>query len=113
VEGAKEELAYGHLFMPGKPSTVEAISRAVMGTWGLVQSNHWQVKRRSQEVAYPWARERIDFEKPLNAQQNIMGTVYIGEYQGKAFRVTEHFPADSGDGFALRASLILKHLQLR
>jgi len=42
-----------------------------------------------------------------------MGTVYIGESQGKAFRVTEHFPADFGDGFAPRASLILKHLQLR
>lgn len=112
VGGKKDELAYVHFFFPAKPTTLEAMKKEVTGKRGLMETNKWTVKRRSQDVPYSWAKERIDFERPFNAQNNIMGTVYIGEHNGKAFRVTEHFPADYGDGFAPRASILLKELQL-
>ena len=113
VDGKKDELAYVHFFFPAKPTTVEAMKKEVTGKRGLMEINKWTVKDRSQDVPYSWAKERIDFERPFNDQNNIMGTVYIGEHNGKAFRVTEHFPADYGDGFAPRASIILKELKLK
>lgn len=110
VAGKKDSSAYVHLFFPANPATVEQIRQSIAGGHGLVSANHWQVTNRTQG-SDRWARERIDFPQPAQPQ-TIMGTVYIGEYQGKAFRVTEHFPADAGDGFPPRASLILKSLQL-
>lgn len=112
VEGKKEELAYVHFFFPARPATIEQMRRGVIGKRGLMETNKWQVKGRSQDVPFSWAKERIDFERPFNAQNNIMGTVYIGEYNGKAFRATVHYPADYGDGFAPRASIILNELQV-
>lgn len=112
LEGKKYQSAYVHIFFPSSSSTVEEMKNAVTGERGLMKTNQWQIIRTNQDVAYSWARERIDFEQGAQPQ-NIIGTVYIGEYNGKAFRVTEHFPADYGDGFAPRASIILKELQVR
>ncbi|HEY9672507.1 MAG TPA: hypothetical protein V6D11_13755, partial [Waterburya sp.] len=112
VGGKKYESAYVHLFFPAKSTTLEGMRRDVLGKRGLMETNKWTVKRRSQNVPYPWAKERIDFEQN-QGNKSIMGTVYMGEHKGKAFRVTEHFPADYGDGFAPRASIILKELQLK
>lgn len=113
VEGKQDKLAYVHIFFPANPATVEQMRKEVIGKRGLLETNKWKVKGRSQDVSFGWAKERIDFERPFNAQNNIIGTVYIGEYNGKAFRITEHFPADYGDGFSPRASIILKELKLR
>ena len=112
VGGKKYESAYVHLFFPAKPTTLEGMRREVLGKRGLMETNKWIVKRRSQTVPYRWAKERIDFEQN-QGNKTIMGTVYIGEHKGKAFRVTEHFPADYGDGFAPRASIILNELQMK
>jgi hypothetical protein len=112
VDGKKYESAYIHFFFPAKAATLEQMRKDVIGKRGLMETNKWTVKRRTQDISFSWAKERIDFEQPKE-QQSIIGTVYIGEYNGKAFRVTEHFPADYGDGFAPRANIILKELQLR
>ena len=112
LDGKKYEPAYVHIFFPSNPLTVEEMKEAVSGERGLMKTNQWTVIRHNEEVAYSWAKERIDFEKRAQPQNRI-GTVYIGEYNGKAFRITEHFPADYGDGFSPRASIILKELQLR
>ncbi len=112
VGGKTDKSAYVHFFFPANAATVEGMRRSVIGKRGLMETNKWTVKRRTQNVPYSWAKERIDFEQPTG-NQNIMGTVFIGEYKGKAFRVTEHFPADYGDGFSPRASIILRELQLR
>lgn len=112
ASGKKYQSAYVHVFFPGNSSTIESMRRAVTGKRGLMETNKWKVKRRTPEVPYSWAKERIDFEQ-TQGKTSIMGTVYIGEYKGKAFRVTEHFPADYGDGFAPRASIILRELQVK
>ncbi len=110
--GKKYESAYVHFFFPARPASLEGMRKDVLGKRGLMETNKWTVKRRSQNVPYRWAKERIDFEQ-RQGNKSIMGTVYIGEHKGKAFRVTEHFPADYGDGFSPRASIILKELQLK
>jgi hypothetical protein len=112
TSGKKYQSAYVHFFFPAKSPNLEEMRRSVVGKRGLMETNKWTVKRRTQTVPYPWAKERIDFEQK-QGNKSIMGTVYIGEYKGKAFRVTEHFPADYGDGFAPRASIILKELQVK
>lgn len=112
ASGKKYQSAYVHFFFPAKSPNLEGMRRSVVGKRGLMETNKWTVKRRTQNVPYPWAKERIDFEQ-RQGNKTLMGTVYLGEYQGKAFRVTEHFPADYGDGFAPRASIILKELQIK
>lgn len=112
ASGKKYQSAYLHFFFPAKSQNLEGMRRSVVGRRGLMETNKWTVKRRTQTVPYAWAKERIDFEQ-RQGNKTIMGTVYIGEYKGKAFRVTEHFPADYGDGFAPRASIILKELQVK
>lgn len=112
ASGKKYDPAYVHFFFPAKPPNLEGMRRAVIGKRGLMETNQWKVKSRTQNVPYRWAKERIDFEQ-RKGNKTFMGTVYIGEYKGKAFRVTEHFPADYGDGFAPRASIILKELQVK
>ncbi|AFZ18216.1 hypothetical protein [Allocoleopsis franciscana] len=111
ASGKKYQSAYVHFFFPAQSQNLEGMRSSVVGKRGLMETNKWTVKRRTQNVPYRWAKERIDFEKK-QGNKSIMGTVYLGEYKGKAFRVTEHFPADYGDGFAPRASIILKELQL-
>lgn len=111
ASGKKYESAYVHFFFPANSPNLEEMRRSVVGKRSLMEINNWKVKRRTQNVPYLWAKERIDFEK-RQGNKTIMGTVYLGEYQGKAFRVTEHFPADYGDGFAPRASILLKELQV-
>jgi hypothetical protein len=112
ASGKKYESAYVHFFFPAKPPSIEGMRRSVIGKRGLMETNKWTVQRRSQNVPYRWAKERIDFVQ-TKGNQSIMGTVYIGEYKGKAFRVTEHFPADYGDGFAPRSSIVLRELQFK
>jgi hypothetical protein len=112
LEGKKYEDAYIHIFLPNNPSTVEAMKKSVTGERGLMKTKQWQVKHQTQNVSLNWAKERIDFEQ-IKGSKAMMGTVYIGESQGKVFRVTEYFPADYGDGFAPRASIVLKELQLQ
>ncbi len=112
ASGKKYESAYVHFFFPAKSPNLEGMRRSIVGKRGLMETNKWTVKRRTQNVPYRWAKERIDFEQK-QGNKSIMGTVYIGEYKGKAFRVTEHFPADYGDGFAPRASIILRELQAK
>lgn len=112
ASGKKYASAYVHFFFPAKPTTLAVMRRTVIGKRGLMETNKWKVRNRSQNVPYNWAKERIDFEQS-QGNKSVMGTVYIGEYKGKAFRVTEHFPADYGDGFSPRASIILKELQVK
>ncbi|NEQ26537.1 MAG: hypothetical protein F6K28_47415, partial [Microcoleus sp. SIO2G3] len=77
----------------------------------LVASNRWQVVNPSEEVPYSWAKERIVFREGMTSE-NIMGDVYIGESNGKAFYVITHYPAEYAEGFGPRADLILKNLQV-
>lgn len=109
--GKKQEQAYVHVFFPTQLRTIDQMRQTLTGEKGLLKSNGWQVDQRTTQTAWTWAKERIDFQGK-GSDQPVMGTVYLGEQHGKVFRVTVHYPADYGDGFAPRAQMIVENLQV-
>ena len=99
------------LFFPTKATTLEQLKQVAQQR-GLIQANQWQVVTRTTQVPYSWAKEKIVYKK-RGSSQNVIGEVYVGETKGKAFYVVTHYPAEYGDGFAPRADLILKNLQVK
>jgi hypothetical protein len=111
-ELSNAQSAYVHLFFPANPTTLKQMQKAIVGKRGLMETNNWEITGRADSAIYPWVKHRIDFVE-FTPTQNQTGSVYIGEYKGKAFRVTTHHPIDAGDGFVPRANLILKNLQFQ
>ncbi len=107
-DGSKNENAYISVFFPNNVQTIEQLESFVNSKSGLIASNKWSIISRSAKVSYPWAKEKIDFRQG----QEIIGTVYLGEQNGKVFYVINHYPAEYGDGFAPRADLILQNLKV-
>ena len=112
INGATNEKAYVHAFLPAKPPNVARMKTVVTGARGLLATNKWKIVSRTNKVNYPWAKEKIVFEQRA-AGQNLTGNVIIGENKGKAFYVITHYPAEYGDGFEPRANLILKNMQFK
>lgn len=106
--GQKNENAYVHFAFLNNLKTLGQVRNFVNGKNGLIASNKWRVVSRSNNVKYPWAKEKIVFSQG----KNIVGAVYIGEQKGKAFYVITHLPVEYGDGFSPRADLILKNIKI-
>jgi hypothetical protein len=111
-DGTANQAAYVQIAFPSEPVTVAKMTDSVTGKGGLLELNQWQLTSRSTAEAdlYPWAREKIGFKQSNN---NILGAVFVGESNGKAFTVIEHYPGDSAAAFAPLAGKILSNLQLR
>jgi hypothetical protein len=107
-DSSKNENAYIRVFFPNGVKTIEQLEAFVNSKSGLIASNKWRVSSRSSNVSYPWAKEKIDFRQG----QEIIGTIYLGEQNGKVFYVINHYPAEYADGFAPRADLILQNLKV-
>lgn len=107
-DGNKDENAYISIFFPNNVNTIKQLESFVNGQSGLLAANKWQVSSRTQNVSYAWAKEKIDFRQG----QEIIGTLYLGEQNGKVFYVIIHYPAEYGDGLTPRADLILQNLQV-
>ncbi len=110
--GQGAENAYVQIYVPRGTSSVAEMEERVSGPAGLVETNGWNVTSTTGPRPYSWVQQRVDFEADYNAQQNLMGTVYVGEINGQAFTATVHYPADTGDGFAPQAGQILENLQV-
>ncbi len=104
--GQREESAYVRLFFPHRNATVAGMRR-----WLGKQNKGWRALNRTRITGFPWAIERIDFEEKQPGQPVALGSAFIGKRGDRAFAVIERFPADYGDGFAPRASIILKYLR--
>lgn len=111
-DGSRNPQAYVEMFFPTEPMTVEQLEKTLMGEEGLFTGQKWQISDRTTEVAYPWAKERITF-RDETANPMVIGSVWIGEHNGQAFRVIERYPAEYGDGFGPLASQILQNLEFR
>lgn len=109
--GKKNENAYIHFFFPANANNLAQVRTRVYGKRGLLASNNWQSINKTSKVPYSWVTEKISFKQRKN-NQNIIGNVYIGQYQGKAFYVITHYPAEYGDGFAPRENIILQNVQI-
>lgn len=98
-----------HVFFPPADTTFEELEMGVTGDRGLLASNGWQPREYSASTSYPWERKTVQF---YDDEKNLLGSVHLGESEGRVFRVTVVFPGDMGDGFAPRADMILKNLQV-
>ncbi|MDM9380450.1 hypothetical protein QUB80_07005 [Chlorogloeopsis sp. ULAP01] len=103
---------YVQFFFPGEKLTLQQTTERLLGNNGLFAINKWQVTNRSQaqEDLYPWATEKIVFRQ--QGDRNIVGSVFVGEYNGRAFWAVQHYPAEFGDGFEPLARKIFSYLQL-
>ncbi len=104
--GKKNENAYVHLAFLSNLQNYSQVSKFINSKNGLIAANKWRVVNRNQNKPYPWVKQNIAFSHG----KNILGNIYIGEQNGKAFYLITHFPAEYGDGFAPRVDLILRNL---
>ncbi|MGG6265516.1 hypothetical protein ACQ4M3_05865 [Leptolyngbya sp. AN03gr2] len=117
-DGTTNKNVYVQVFFPGQRLSVDQVRQFLVGNRALFKANGWRrIDRgsgdRYAETAYSaWLRDLILFE-PRTNPQNIRGTAYIGEIDGRAFYVISHYPGDYGDGFTPRADVILKNLKGR
>lgn len=111
-DGTREESVYVHFFFPPEGTTVEQMQQDVLGEKGLLKSNQWELVGQFEEIPYKWATQQISFMNKSDPRL-IVGNVFIGNDNGRVFRVTAHFPAEYADGFSPRTSAILKNVELR
>jgi hypothetical protein len=111
-DGSRNPQAYVEMFFPTEPMTVEQLEKTVTGEEGLLAGQKRQISDRTTEVPYSWAKERLTFRSQA-ADPLTIGSVWIGEHNGQAFRIVEHYPADYGDGFSPLASQILQNLEFK
>ncbi|BAU15416.1 hypothetical protein LEP3755_59740 [Leptolyngbya sp. NIES-3755] len=117
-DGTINKDAYVQVFFPGAKQSLSQVRQFLVGERGIFNANQWeQVNRGSgdsyAEIAYaPWLRDLILF-KPRTNPQNITGTAYLGEIEGRAFYVISHYPREYADGFSPRADVILRNLKGR
>lgn len=99
-----------HVFVPSAGTTLEELEAGVTGDGGVFAGKGWQQGVSSGSLSYPWEKKNMNF---YHSEQNLLGSVHLGQSQGQAFRVTVVFPGDMGDGFAPRANVILNNLQVK
>lgn len=115
-DGTIDKNAYVQVFFPGTNQTVAQVRQFLVGERGIFKANGWQKVDRGSgdsyaESAYSaWLRDLILF-KPRTNPQNIAGTAYIGEIDGRAFYAVSLYPREYADGFTPRADVILKNLR--
>jgi hypothetical protein len=106
--GVKNENAYIQITFPNNSKTIGELKKFINSKNGIIATNKWKVSSRSSTLIYPLLKEIFSFSKG----KDMIGDIYIGEQNGKVFYVITHFPVEYGDGFAPRADLILKNLEI-
>lgn len=109
-QGTKNQDAYVHFFFPSGRPNLGQVRKLVNGKRGLIETNGWRVVNQTQKVPYAWAKEKISFQQ-RKGNEIILGSVYLGEYKGRAFYAISQCPGDYGDGFGPRANIIFQNLQ--
>lgn len=111
-QGKKDENAYVQIFLPARQTSVEDMRELLMGERGLLNANNWALVDRTDIVSYPWAREKLIYQRQTN-KQTFLGSIYIGDHQGRSFYALTHYPAEYSDGFEPRSTIMLENLQFR
>jgi hypothetical protein len=103
--------AYVQLAFRNDFRNINVVRSFVNGRRGLIALNGWEIVSSTHKTNYPWAREQITFRKK-QGDKNIVGNIYLGQQNGRAFYIVTHYPAEFGDGFAPRANIILQYLKV-
>lgn len=111
-KGKKDETAYVQIFLPARQTSVEDMRELLLDEQGLLASNNWELVDRTDIVSYPWAREKLIYQQKTD-KQDFLGSIYIGEHQGRSFYALTHYPAEYIDGFEPRSTIMLENLQFR
>ncbi|MCU0523652.1 MAG: hypothetical protein MUF72_02385 [Elainella sp. Prado103] len=112
VKGQKNEAAYVQIFLPAQRTSIEEMQGLLLDERGLLATNHWQLIDRTEIVSYPWAREKLIYQQQ-SGQQTYVGSIYIGDYEGRSFYALTHYPVEYMDGFEPRSTVMLENLQFR
>lgn len=110
--GKQDKTAYVQIFMPTRQTSPDEMRELLIGASGLLANNRWQLIDRTDIVSYPWAKEKLIYQQ-RTAQQNYVGSIYIGDYEGRSFYALTHYPAEYMDGFEPRSTIMLENLQFR
>jgi hypothetical protein len=109
--GQKDSRAYMQIFLP-QSNTLDGLRDMVLGDQGLMATNQWELVDRTDVVSYPWAKEKFIYQhKTPNG--TAVGTIYLGESQGKPFYVLTHYLEEYTEGFEPRSAIILENLQFK
>jgi len=116
--GQRNESVYIHFFFPSQDMTVDEMRESVLGERGLLDINQWDLMGEYDRVSYEWATTNISFSNGYHKRSDpsfpaITGRVLVGQVNGKAFRVTAHYPAEYADGFLPREGVILANVEPR
>lgn len=112
AKGQKNEAAYVQIFLPAQRTSIEEMQGLLLDERGLLATNHWQLIDRTEIVSYPWAREKLIYQQQ-SGQQTYVGSIYIGDYEGRSFYALTHYPVEYMDGFEPRSTVMLENLQFR
>lgn len=110
--GKKDSNAYLQIVMPQDRMSVAQMQDALLSNQGLLAKNGWELVDRTEIVSYPWAKEKLIYQK-RTANQLFVGSIYIGEYEGGAFYTLTYYPAEYVDGFEPRSTVLLENLQFQ
>jgi hypothetical protein len=110
--GKKDSKAYLQMVLPDQGNSIEEVRELILSDRGIMATNRWELVDRTDVVSYPWAKEKFIYQQQTPDGMAI-GTIYIGENQGKAFYILTHYPAEYAEGFEPRSAVILENLQFR
>lgn len=111
-KGKKDETAYVQIFLPTQQTSIEDMRGLLLDNQGLLASNNWELVDRTDIVSYPWAREKLIYQQQ-SGKRSFIGSIYIGDYDGRSFYALTHYPAEYSNGFEPRSTIMLENLQFR
>jgi hypothetical protein len=111
-KGVKNEKAYIHIFLPAQDTSVERVQALLIGDGGLLASNGWELIDRTNIVSYAWAKEKLIYQQRAS-DQTFVGSIYIGEQNGKAFYAFTHYPIEYRNVFEPRSTIVIESLQFK
>lgn len=111
-KGKRDLSAYVQIFLPDRQTSVENMRSLLLDSNGLLTANDWQLVDRTDIVSYPWAEEKLIYRHQVG-KDIYLGSIYIGNYEGRSFYALTHYPAEYIDGFEPRSTIMLENLQFR
>lgn len=102
-----------NFFFPSGELAIADLEAEVTSDQGMIANQGWiidGIETDPASLSFPWAKTLVRFHEP---NYELVGAVYIGEANGRVFRVTVVMLPEAGDGFSPIAHSILEHVQVR
>lgn len=113
-EAVRDRNAYVNVFVHPEGSTTrdaEAFAEAFAASAGIPVGGGEKPPQPDFPRRYSWSIAEFDFDTSTREGERVLGTIAVGEHDGRAFHVVLQYPADLGDHFLPRAQLIGEELR--